>query len=123
MNAQTAGSTTTEVFDFIWIFLLYAAVVYRNAMYPVQMYEFYQGKTLPGVFDHFYVVARVYLTRMGNGHHPFALWRNLVFNIIREGFCFTYGRVFFDWGNCGHHTVVTFLRYHALWAVVYTVIL
>ena len=73
------------------------------------MYDFYSGKTLPGVFGHFFLIMRIYLTRMGNGHDPFPLWRNVVFNIIREGWCYTYPKLLFDWNNCGLHDVTDFM--------------
>lgn len=61
------------------------------------MYDFYSGKILPGYYANFFTFMRVYLTRMGNGHYPFALWRNLIFNLIREAFVFTYPKVLFEW--------------------------
>lgn len=86
------------------------------------MWDVYAGKSMPGYYDHFMIFARIYLTRMSNPHYPYALWRNLVFNFAREGWCYTYWRVFFDWANCGHHTVAYFGRYYCPWIVFYTVL-
>ena len=95
----------------MWIFLIYAGLVYRNSMYPIQMYDFYSGKILPGFYDNYFVFMRVYLTRLGNGHKPFPLWRNLAFNLIRDAMCYTYPKVFFEWNSLGVHTIMGYQSY------------
>jgi hypothetical protein len=86
------------------------------------MYDFYSGKILPGYFDNYFTFIRVYLTRIGNGHHPYALWRNIVFNLIREAFIFTYPKLLFEWDKCGLHNIETFCLDNAIKVIVYTLV-
>lgn len=86
-----------------------------------QVCDVYTHKTLPGFYGNYHTFMRVYLTRMMNGHEPKPLWRNLVFNIIREAWCFTYPKILFEWDTCGNHHFIEFLTDNMIKTIAYTI--
>ena len=113
---------TSATYDFIWVGLIYACLIARNCLYPNEIYDFYLGNKFPGGFNNYMLFLRVYLTRMSNPYKPYNIFRNIVFNIIREGMCFTYPKMFFEYESTGMHNVIDFFSDNAWKVVVLTVI-
>ena len=65
-------------------FLIVFVINMRNAVVPVDVYEFYQGKQFPNYFNNFILFMRCLSTRVGAKDTGRTLIRNLLFNIIRQ---------------------------------------
>ena len=65
-------------------FLFVFVINIRNAVWAVDVYEFYQSKQFPGYFNYFVLFARCLTVRVGSKDTGRTLIRNLIFNIIRQ---------------------------------------